>query len=81
MGRNSCCLWIYNICFVSWVLCKTFCKFLRKYKFSKDKVDRFMSLGIMCFMVGFVIGSMSSSSNIGSQWLWVFWGVAVAYQG
>ena len=60
---------------------KLFVSFYRKYKFSKDKVDRFMSLGIMCFMVGFVIGSMSSSSNIGSQWLWVFWGVAVAYQG
>jgi len=32
-------------------------------------------------MVGFVIGSVSSSSNINNEWLWVYWGIAVAYQG
>lgn len=60
---------------------KLFISLYRKYKASKDKVNRSISLGIMCFMAGFVIGSVSSSSNINSEWMWVFWGISVAYQG
>ena len=60
---------------------KLFRSFYRKFKYSRSKVDMSMSLGIMCFMIGYVIGSISSSSNISSEWLWVFWGIAIAYQG
>lgn len=60
---------------------KLFKSVYRKFKYSRSKVDMSISLGIMCFMIGYVIGSISSSSNISSEWLWVFWGIAVAYQG
>jgi teichuronic acid biosynthesis protein TuaE len=60
---------------------KLFRSFYRKFKYSRSKVDMSMSLGIMCFMIGYVIGSISSSSNISIEWLWVFWGIAIAYQG
>lgn len=60
---------------------KLFRSFYRIFKYSRSKVDMSMSLGIMCFMIGYVIGSISSSSNISSEWLWVFWGIAIAYQG
>jgi len=60
---------------------KLFSSAYKKFKRSKDKVDISISLGIMCCMIGYVIGSISSSSNIKSEWLWVFWGIAIAYQG
>lgn len=60
---------------------KLFLSCYNKYKNSKDNIDKSISLGIMCFMVGYVVGAISSSSNISGEWLWVFWGIAVAYQG
>jgi teichuronic acid biosynthesis protein TuaE len=60
---------------------KLFKNIYRKFKYSTNKMDISISLGIICFMVGYVIGSISSSSNISSEWLWVFWGIAIAYQG
>lgn len=54
---------------------------LYSYRIAEDKLNASISLGIMCFMIGFVLGSISSSSNIGTEWLWVFWGVIIAYQG
>ena len=60
---------------------KLFLSAYKKFKTSEDKVDISISLGILCCMAGYVVGSMSSSSNISSEWLWVFWGIAIAYQG
>lgn len=60
---------------------KLFKSTYNKIKYSRNAVDMSISLGIMCFMAGYAIGSVSSSSNINSEWLWVFWGLAVAYQG
>lgn len=60
---------------------KLFSSMYRRYRTSKDKTDITISLGIMCSMAGFVIGSISSSSNISSEWLWVFWAIAIAFQG
>lgn len=54
---------------------------LKIYRYSKDKIESIIALGLMCCMVGFAIGGMSSSSNISSEWLWVFWGIAIAFQG
>ncbi|MHB8962855.1 MAG: O-antigen ligase family protein [Saccharofermentanales bacterium] len=45
------------------------------------KLFKSISLAILCFLIGFVIGSISASSNIGVEWLWVFWGIIIAYQG
>lgn len=53
----------------------------RRYRHSTDKVDITISLAIMSCMVGYIIGSVSSSSNISTEWLWVFWAIAIAFQG
>lgn len=47
------------------------------YKYQQSTI----SLVIMCCMVGFIVGSISSSSNIDSEWQWVFWAIAITYQG
>lgn len=52
-----------------------------KFTTAKNEVDITISLGLMCCMTGFVIGCISSSSNMESEWLWVFWGIVIAYQG
>lgn len=54
---------------------------IKKFKMSSNEVDHSISLGIAFAMVGFIIGSFSSSSNLNSEWLWVFWAIAIAYQG
>lgn len=43
-------------------------------------VRRTQSLWIAVCMVGFVMGGVSSSSNISTEWLWSFWAIAIAYQ-
>lgn len=60
---------------------KLFLSVYRRFKYSLDRIDTSISLGIMCCMVGYTLGSVSSSSNINSEWLWVFWAIAIAYQG
>ncbi len=60
---------------------KLFLSALRRFKKASDEVDVSLSLGIMCCLAGFTIGGISSSSNIGSEWLWVFWAIVIAYQG
>lgn len=60
---------------------KLFQDLMKIYKKSKDDNVRSVSMGLLCCMSGFVIGSMSSSSNLSSEWLWVFWAVAIAFQG
>lgn len=54
---------------------------IRKFKMSNNEIDHSISLGIAFSMVGFIIGSISSSSNLNNEWLWVFWAIAIAYQG
>jgi len=58
-----------------------FVSFYKKYTSVKSKSVKTISLGFMCMMASFVLGSISSSSNIGTEWLWVFWAVAIAFQG
>lgn len=60
---------------------KLFLSNYKKFRESNDKVNISISLGIMCCMAGYVVGSISSSSNINSEWLWVFWAIVIAYQG
>lgn len=71
------------IIFIMYILfySKLFLSAYRKFKHSVDKMDTSISLGIMCCMAGYTLGSVSSSSNISSEWLWVFWAIAIAYQG
>ncbi len=54
----------------------------RTYRDSSCSKDRSISIGIMCCMAGYVIGSVSASSNISVEWLWSFWGgLCIVYQG
>lgn len=53
----------------------------KAYIKSKNKFIKNTSLGLFGFMVAFVISSVSSSSNINTEWLWMFWGVLIAFIG
>ncbi len=57
-------------------------KSMRKiYKVSNDDIDSSISLSIMCIMLGYIIAGITSSSNMDVEWLWVFWALAITYQG
>ncbi|SCI75141.1 Lipid A core-O-antigen ligase and related enzymes [uncultured Clostridium sp.] len=43
--------------------------------------DYRMAVAMIAVFAGFAIGAVSSSSNITAEWLWMFFGVAIAYQG
>ncbi|WP_071392698.1 O-antigen ligase family protein [Bacillus tuaregi] len=60
---------------------KLFKSFYKRYRNSNDKKDITISLGIMCSMAGFIVGSISNSSNISNEWLWVYWAIIIAFQG
>lgn len=60
---------------------KLFRDFYRTLKQSVDPQTRAIAFGFLCCMVGFLVGSVSSSSNIKTEWLWIFWAVAIAFQG
>lgn len=51
------------------------------YQSSGNKRDKSISLGILCCAVGFIVGSISASSNISVEWLWCFWAICIVYQG
>ena len=53
----------------------------KSYLKSKDRSICNTSLSLLCFMAAFAVGSISSSSNISKEWLWLFWGVVIAYIG
>lgn len=48
---------------------------------TKSKTKRKLSLAICCWMIGFVVSSVSASSNITCEWFWIIWGLLIAYQG
>lgn len=52
-----------------------------RFRHSTEKGDAVLSIGILSIMIAYIIASISSSSNLNSEWLWVFWGIAIAYQG
>ncbi len=60
---------------------KLFISMYSTFKKADDYFERAMSLGILGCMTGFIIASVSSSSNISKEWLWSFWAVVVAFQG
>jgi teichuronic acid biosynthesis protein TuaE len=58
-----------------------FISFWKKYYHAEDEDERVLSLGFMTCMVIFIIGSISSSSNFVREWVWIFWDIAIIYQG
>jgi len=71
------------IVFIMYIIffCKLLIHLIKKYKLSRNRIDYSVSLGMIFSMTGFIIGSTSSSSNLNSEWLWVFWAIVIAYQG
>lgn len=59
---------------------KLFLSHFRAFRKSEGHLG-ICSLYICATMVGFVIASVSSSSNISSEWLWVFWALCIACIG
>jgi len=51
------------------------------YKTSKDKTEIYIALSMIGALVAFSIGSVSSSSNISNYSIWVFFAIAIAFQG
>jgi len=57
---------------------------LRRYAQSAqsgDRVGQELAGAFCCCMAAFLMGSISSSSNMKTEWLWVFWAVAIAFEG
>ena len=69
--------------FVLYILfyCYLFYSLYRKYKESENMQRKRMCLLFMAFMGAFLVGSISSSSNWGKEWLWVLWALIIAFQG
>ena len=60
--------------------CRLFFDNYRNIKKSIQAENRVISLNIVAIMAGFIIASMSSSSNMTNEWTWVFWAMCIAYQ-
>jgi teichuronic acid biosynthesis protein TuaE len=60
---------------------RLFLSLFRKYRYSTERDTKVLAMGFMAFQVIFVLGSVSSSSNIIRDWLWVVWGILIAFQG
>lgn len=71
------------IIFVEYVIfyAKLFLSSFRSYKISVDKGTSIIGLSISAFMFGYSVTSLGSSSNMTSEYLWVFWAICIAYQG
>lgn len=54
---------------------------LKKFRTTKDPFIKNVSLGLLCCMASFLIGSISSSSNMKTEWLFLFWAVIIAFEG
>ncbi len=67
---------LYNIFY--WRL---FRSMLKKYRHSGKGPEAAIAIAFASFMAGFVIAGISSSTHMTNEWLWVFWGLLIAYQG
>lgn len=52
-----------------------------KAEHSTHRIDRGISLQLVTVMIAYIFGSISSSSNMHTEWLWVFWGIVISFQG
>lgn len=62
-----------------WVYLKMINKLYYVFNNSNDKFIQSTSLAFLCWMVSFIVASVSSSSNISQEWLWLFWGVVISF--
>ncbi len=59
---------------------RLFLSFFATANHSKNHQAKSYAVALCAIMAGFVIASISSSSNITSEWLWMFWGMAILLQ-
>ena len=52
-----------------------------RFRKSRNRTDIVLSAGILSIMVAYIVGGVGSSSNMNTEWLWVFWAIVIAYQG
>lgn len=52
-------------------------KLIWMIRFSKDRQLVIICTGMLCIMLGFTVGAISSSSNINKEWLWLFWAFVI----
>lgn len=64
-----------------WIYFKMAKALYYSYVNSKDRFIESTSLALLSIMTAFIITSVSSSSNISTEWLWLFWGVVISYIG
>lgn len=57
------------------------CSLYKKYKSTDSFRMKITYISVISFMAAFVIASMSSSSNWGKEWLWIWWAFLIALQG
>ena len=55
--------------------------FVKAYLNSTKAFIRNTSLGFFGFMIAYIMGSASSSSNMDTEWLWIVWAVIIAFTG
>lgn len=58
--------------------------FTCNYRITKSvgtKDIKTLSLSLCSILAGFVVASFSASSNINTEYLWIFWSICIAYQG
>lgn len=59
---------------------RTFCSIRYIYRHTNNSMLKTIALGFMCCLVAFIPCSISGSSYLGYDWLWVFWGLVLAIQ-
>lgn len=59
---------------------RIFKSFLLILKTSKNKTQHALALGSTGFIVAFTIGSISPSSALSFEWIWVIWGIVITLQ-
>lgn len=55
--------------------------FIIAYFKSNNSFIKNTSLGFFGFMMAYVFSSVSSSSNIGTEWIWLLWSVIISFIG
>lgn len=60
-------------------------QFIGNFRTARERygnaMAKYVSIAICCILTGFTIASVSSSSNMNNEWLWMFWGVCISYEG
>lgn len=64
-----------------WTYLKMFKVLYKTYIKSDERFIRTTSLGLVSLMSAFIVSAISSSSNVGSPWMWMLWGVVIAFVG